>query len=111
MSNQAHTRKIQGYGWLPDLPDHRDLLYAPPPETQKQLPPAASVRDALPPVFDQGQLGSCTGNAIAAADEFEAAKQNAFDGKWSCSSCAWTDFELVEAEGDTAEQRNPVNAG
>ena len=75
MSNQAHTRKIQGYGWLPDLPDHRDLLYAPPPETQKQLPPAASVRDALPPVFDQGQLGSCTGNAIAAADEFEAAKQ------------------------------------
>jgi hypothetical protein len=28
----------------------------------------------------------------------EAAKQGAFDGKWSCSSCAWTDFELVEAD-------------
>src|SRR2546423_9471257 len=69
------TRKISGYGWLPDLPDHRDLLYAPPPETQRQLPPEASVRSAMAPVFDQGQLGSCTGNAIAAADEFEANKQ------------------------------------
>src|SRR5438445_11579045 len=69
------TRKISGYGWLPDLPDHRDLLYAPPPDTQRQLPPSASVRDAMPPVFDQGHLGSCTGNAIAAADEFEAVKQ------------------------------------
>lgn len=28
----------------------------------------------------------------------EAAKQGALEGKWSCSSCAWTDFELVEAD-------------
>jgi hypothetical protein len=48
-------------------------------------------------------------NSWASADE--AAKKNAFDDKWSCSSCAWTEFELVEADGETAEQRNPVNAG
>lgn len=29
----------------------------------------------MPPVYDQGQLGSCTGNAIAAAFEYEAIKQ------------------------------------
>jgi hypothetical protein len=41
----------------------------------------------------------------ASADE--AAKQGAFDGKWSCSSCAWTDFELVEADADAPA---PVDA-
>jgi C1A family cysteine protease len=30
-----------------------------------------------PPVYDQGQLGSCTANAIGAAFEFEQDKQNA----------------------------------
>jgi hypothetical protein len=44
----------------------------------------------------------------ASADE--AAKSGAFDSKWSCSSCAWTDFELVEADGDAAQQPDPVSA-
>ncbi|MBV9213075.1 MAG: C1 family peptidase [Actinobacteria bacterium] len=68
-------RRIQSYGWLPDLPDHRDLLYAPPPVAQRRLPRAASLQDAMPPVFEQGALGSCTGQAIAAADQFEAERQ------------------------------------
>ena len=37
----------------------------------------------------------------------EAAKQGAFDGKWSCSSCAWTEFELVDAD----ESRSEAQAG
>jgi hypothetical protein len=24
--------KVSGYGWIPDLPDHRDLFYAAPAE-------------------------------------------------------------------------------
>ena len=61
------------YGWIPDLPDHRDrkfALSAPVP-----IPPAVDLRPGCPPVYDQGQLGSCTGNAIAAALEFERIKQ------------------------------------
>ena len=48
-------------------------------------------------------------NSWASADE--AAKQNAFDDKWSCSSCAWTEFDLVEVDGETTDQANPVSAG
>lgn len=68
-------RKIKWYGWVPDLPDHRDHLYAAPPETLQTLPPSADLRPECPPVYDQGQLGSCTANAIAAAVEFDQMKQ------------------------------------
>jgi C1A family cysteine protease len=34
------------------------------------------LRPQCPPVYDQGQLGSCTGNAIAGAVEFERMRQN-----------------------------------
>jgi hypothetical protein len=37
----------------------------------------------------------------------EAAKHGAFDGKWSCSSCAWTDFELVDAD-EAAQAQQPA---
>ena len=68
-------RKIAGYGWRPDLPDIRDLLYAAPHVVASTLPPAVDLRPQCPPVFDQGQLGSCTGNAIAGAIAFDQRKQ------------------------------------
>lgn len=69
------ARKIQGYGWNPDLPDGRDLMYAAPPEVVTALPPKVDLREQCPPVYDQGQLGSCTANSIAAALEFDQMKQ------------------------------------
>ena len=63
-------RKTKGYGWIPDLPDHRDHLYAAPPEILQTLPPSADLRPDCPKVYDQEALGSCTANAIAAAIEF-----------------------------------------
>ena len=46
-------------------PDERDLkLMAAPPV---RLPRRADLRDRCPPVFDQGQLGSCTAQAGVAA--------------------------------------------
>jgi|SRR5579859_4338964 len=39
------------------------------------LPAAVDLRPSCPPVYDQGDLGSCTGNAIAAAIEFDLMKQ------------------------------------
>jgi len=67
--------KISRYGWLPDLPDHRDHLYAAPPEMLAAPPAKVDLRANCPPVYDQGQLGSCTANAIAAAIQFDQMKQ------------------------------------
>jgi C1A family cysteine protease len=67
--------KIQRYGWVPDLPDARDHLYAAPAPVLRALPPKQDLREACPPVYDQGQLGSCTGNAIAGAIHFDRMKQ------------------------------------
>jgi C1A family cysteine protease len=68
--------KIQHYGWVPDLPDHRDHLYAAPVMELKALPSKVDLRPSCPnEVYDQGQLGSCTANAIAGAIEFDQLKQ------------------------------------
>ena len=69
------ARKIKGYGWTPDLPDGRDLLYAAPVEELEKLPPKVDMRKQCPAAYNQGQLGSCTANAIGGALEFDQMKQ------------------------------------
>src|SRR5690242_18162494 len=73
------TRQIARYGWIPDLPDQRDHLYAAPVEMLAALPPSTDLRAGCPAVYDQGQLGSCTANAIAGAIEFDRLKQKLAD--------------------------------
>jgi C1A family cysteine protease len=68
---------IKWYGWQPDLPDHRDFTYAAPRGVVRALPPKMDLRSKCPDVYDQGELGSCTANAIGGAFEFELMKQNA----------------------------------
>lgn len=60
----------KGFGWVPDLPDQRDVLYGAVQPTPARLPPSVDLRAGCSPVEDQGRLGSCTGNAIAGAVEF-----------------------------------------
>ena len=67
------------YGWKPDLPDHRDLKYAAAAATLRKLPPKVDLRSHCPAVYDQGPLGSCTGNAIAGAIQFEMIRQKMSD--------------------------------
>ncbi|MGA8147027.1 MAG: C1 family peptidase [Gallionellaceae bacterium] len=69
------SRIERGYGWLPDVPDQRDHLYAAPVAYIAKLPASTDLRSKCPPVYDQGQLGSCTANAIGAAIQFERHKQ------------------------------------
>jgi len=69
------ARTIKRYGWIPDLPDHRDFLYAAPADVLIKLPPSFDLRPECPPIYDQGQLGSCTANAIAGAIQFDQMKQ------------------------------------
>ncbi|MDQ6651014.1 MAG: C1 family peptidase [Actinomycetota bacterium] len=72
-------RKVARYGWVPDLPDARDHLFSAPGPTLATLPPAVDLRPGCPPVYDQGQLGSCTANAIGGALEFDLLKQGLAD--------------------------------
>lgn len=67
-------RQIRRLGWKPDHPDHRDALFAV-PHTMAAPPAHVDLRPQCPPVYDQGQLGSCTANAIAGAIEFDQKKQ------------------------------------
>lgn len=73
---QVNRRKIARYGWKPDLPDQRDHSYAVPSTVLKSIPGTVDLRPQCPDVYDQGAIGSCTANAIAAALEFDMMKQN-----------------------------------
>ena len=64
------------YGWVRDLPDERDHVYsAPLMHFSKGVPAAIDLRPHCPPVYDQGELGSCTANAIGGMIEFDRIKQ------------------------------------
>lgn len=60
------------YGWRPQLPDIRDLLFRPKAEKSS---PTTDLRPGMPAVYDQGQLGSCTANSIGAAVEYDLMRQ------------------------------------
>jgi len=72
-------RSIKRYGWTPDLPDQRDKIYTVPARVIGALPPSVDLRGQCPAVVDQGELGSCTANAIAGALEFNQMKQKIAD--------------------------------
>ncbi len=63
---------LNRYGWKKDDADPRDHVFA---LLSAALPPKADLRGGMPAVYDQGNLGSCSANAIAAAIEFARIKQ------------------------------------
>ena len=71
--------KIKRYGWVADLPDHRDHVYSAPMQVVTSLPTKVDLSSQCPAVYDQGQLGSCTANAIAGAIEFDLMKEKKKD--------------------------------
>jgi C1A family cysteine protease len=77
---ELKRRDSSFYGWIPDLPDARDHLFAVRPDTITNLPSAVDLREHCPKaVYDQGGVGSCTANAIAAAFEFCLLKEGLED--------------------------------
>src|ERR1700757_4690149 len=62
------------YHWVPDHPDYRDHQVATSPYftlvDAASLPQSVSLRKYCSEIEDQGQLGSCTGNALTAAMEY-----------------------------------------
>lgn len=65
------TSKVNAwYGWVPDRPDYRDKLYASIAAPPKKLPAKVDLCEYCSRVENQGQLGSCTANALAGNLEF-----------------------------------------
>lgn len=65
----------RNYGWKPDLPDHRDLCYA--LQAPKiELPTYVDLRPSCSAVEDQGNLGSCTAQALVGNLELLEFKAN-----------------------------------
>jgi C1A family cysteine protease len=62
------------FGWTPDTPDHRDVIFKL-PKKLKKLPTQVDLRSNDVVVFDQGSLGSCTANAISTAFIYNLVKQ------------------------------------
>jgi C1A family cysteine protease len=60
---------VVNYGWKPDLPDHRDIMYSAVYKIPKTLPSKVDLREFCPPVENQGKLGSCTAHALTGALE------------------------------------------
>lgn len=62
------------YGWKRDTPDFRDLRYSP-RVASLTVPSFVDLSDKMPLAFDQGELGSCTGQAAAALHRYEQSRQ------------------------------------
>jgi C1A family cysteine protease len=69
--------KYKKYGWKRDLPDKRDhnfeINYLTSIENKINN---IDLRKNCPPIYNQGELGSCTANAIACAIQYDEIKQN-----------------------------------
>jgi hypothetical protein len=75
-SGGSTIREVHRYGWVPDLPDARDHLYAAPFVNFTSLPSSVDLRPQCTfDIYNQLTLGSCTANAIAAAIQFDQIKQ------------------------------------
>jgi len=77
---QIPVRTVIKMGWKPDHPDFRDRVLNLGPEKVKDLPASKDLRPSEHfPLYDQGNLGSCTANAIGAAFHFDQVKQGIHD--------------------------------
>ena len=68
--NMRRSKVNAWYGWFPDGPDYRDKLYSAIAAPPKKLPSKVDLREDCSRVEDQGQLGSCTANALVGNLEF-----------------------------------------
>eukprot|EP00405_Crypthecodinium_cohnii_P018445 CAMPEP_0206477622 /NCGR_PEP_ID=MMETSP0324_2-20121206/35513_1 /ASSEMBLY_ACC=CAM_ASM_000836 /TAXON_ID=2866 /ORGANISM="Crypthecodinium cohnii, Strain Seligo" /LENGTH=292 /DNA_ID=CAMNT_0053953663 /DNA_START=84 /DNA_END=962 /DNA_ORIENTATION=- len=70
------VRTVRKMGWKPDYPDHRDRQLVLVKEKDQDLP---SSKDLRPKehfeIYDQGDLGSCTANAICGAFHFDQVQE------------------------------------
>ena len=79
MVARIDSKLSRRFGWVPDVPDHRDYLLTGPMVEGRALPAKVDLRPRCPAVYDQLSLGSCTANAIAGVLEFDQMRQQMAD--------------------------------
>lgn len=84
---------VRSYGWRRGHGDIRDVMMV--PRFTGPLPMTIDMRMAMPAVYDQGELGSCTANALGAAFEYGLIAK----GHDYMPSRLWLYYEERAAEG------------
>ncbi len=69
-------KNFASFGWIPDLPDSRDIMYRDVRPVLVPVPEIVDLRPLCSAVEDQGSLGSCTAQALVGALEFLEKKDN-----------------------------------
>jgi C1A family cysteine protease len=91
----------RGYGWVRGHGDIRDHIHAP---TLRALPSHIDITPSMPAVYDQGELGSCTENALGAAFEYALIAK----GHDYMPSRLWLYYEVRAAEGTVSYDAGSV---
>jgi C1A family cysteine protease len=113
INRRVRIRENSRFGWVPDLPDARDFMYSAPDKVLAKLPTKVDLRSKFPAVYDQGQLGSCTANAIGAAFEFEQLNQGGLKDFMPSRLFIYYNERAIEGTTDTdsgAQIRDGIKA-
>ena len=76
--NGLRPRSVQRYGWVPDVPDDRDLLFVRASRGDGVPPTHADLR-GVPPCVRPGSARKLHRDTIGAAFEFDQRKQGLAD--------------------------------
>lgn len=95
------------FGWIPDVPDARD--YTPDTPAVKSLlvkkpsslPSKTDLREWCSPVFNQGDIGSCTANAAAGMVEYYRKRALGKEGAVSRLFIYKATRDLMQTKGDS----------
>lgn len=92
-------RRIKRFGWRPDLPDKRDLKFARHAEPF-HIPPSVDLRPEDSPVYDQLDVGSCTGNSTAGLMQFVRRKEGLSPDFVPARLMIYYDARVIEGDPD-----------
>ena len=93
-------RTVKVGACVPDKHDHGHGRYSATQWEPDELPAFVDLRSHLTPVEDQGEVGSCTANALAGALEYLEKRTNGAEGRVSRLFIYWNERDV---EGSTAE--------
>ena len=99
------------YGWVRDCKDDRDYKFN--PDKNLELPRMFSLRKQMPPVFNQGKLGSCTANSICNAIKYCEMKKKVDDNKIRSRLFLYYNERAIEGnvnEDSGAQIRNGIKS-
>ena len=82
-------------GWLPDVPDTRDIPFAAVFRIPRKFPTHVDLRTGCSPVEDQKNLGSCTAQALVGALEFLQLKFCKIDNRQSKIGNSFADLSRL----------------